>query len=245
MKRNHFTIIPALIMLLPLVSVKCARDDVAIVRIQLENMPKSTAMNSDSIVSRVFSWIVPSAWAQWDYPNTDLQVILTAPDLEDVVFKMPNAVDSAVTIEVPSGAQRKITVYGFQDYGEGMDKTWGGHAEVDLNPGDVRDVTINMLPFITIWNAYSEGETIAYIEWGAVSDQAPIYDIQGYHIYKSDTGLEGSFVRIGTENGILASSFYDLNVVNGVTYYYKVSVFTNNNEGELSDIYEYLHLSPM
>ncbi|MBP7582765.1 MAG: hypothetical protein KBA61_01945 [Spirochaetes bacterium] len=240
MKRRILAITIAVLMMAPLFISGCARDDVAIVRIQLENMPRSTAANSNSVFERVFRLLVPSAYAQWDYPNTDLQVILTAPDLEDVVFNMPYAMDSAVTIEVPAGPQRKITVYGFQDFGEGMDKTWGGHAEVDLNPGDVRDVQINMLPIVYVSAYFDQNVSRVKVNWSSITEnpESTLYGVIGYRVYRSDVGTEGPLKPIGNSVGINSFEYIDDNsggFVPGDACYYTVSVYTSILEGELSD----------
>ncbi len=242
MKRRILAITIAVLMTAPLFISGCARDDVAIVRIQLENMPRSTAANSNSVFERVFRLLVPSAYAQWEYPNTDLQVILTAPDLEDVMFNMPYAMDSAVTIEVPSGPQRRITVYGFYYDGQATTiKNWGGHVELDLNPGDVRDVVINMLPIVAMPEAFYEGA--AMVMWTPVYYETEgEYGITGYRIYRSDTGPNGQYNPIGVASGSMVGDFPDATVRAGNTYYYKISVLAGELEGELSDAsLEYVH----
>lgn len=233
MGRRWLIVACACLVLLPVIMTGCSRDDVAIVRIQLQNMPQGAPQNTSSIFERVFRWFVTDAIAGWSYPNTALQVVLTAPDLEDVTFNVPYEQQSTITIEVPSGSNRKITVYGFNDYTEYIEKTWGGHVEVDLNPGDEVEVQINMLPVVTPW-ASQEGT--AYINWNPVSTQEPVFGVQGYNIYRSDSGPEGPFNLIGTaESGYIDSDYYDWSIDPEQSFYYAVSVFTATMEGELSE----------
>lgn len=233
MRRRILAIMIAVLMAAPFVMTGCSRDDVAIVRIQLENMPQGTAGNSNSIVSRIFRWFVTEAWAASPLPNTVLKVILTAPDLTDVSFDIP-ADQREVSLEIPSGPARRITVHGYYDNGNVVVKNWGGHVELDLNPGDEIDVQINMLPVVTMWSVISEMDSM-YVEWGMVAEQEGLYGILGYHIYRSVSGPVGPFNIVGTETGITASIHYDYSVEEGKTYCYAVSVFTNTLEGELSD----------
>ena len=64
-------------------------------------------------------------------------------------------------------------------------------------------------------------------------------DLEGYNVYRG-AACQGTYTYIGTTK---SSTFVDLNVVNGNTYYYAVTAFdVNRNESDLS--YDCIHDTP-
>lgn len=235
MKRRSIYLLLIMLMLAPVFTLSCARDDVAVVRIQLENMPQRTAVNSKSIFERVFRWFVTEAWAvsHWQYPITSIECIISAPDLADTTFSLP-ASETELSIEVPAGLSRRITVYAGKDY----PRDFGGHVELDLNPGDEVDAVINMVPVTTI--TYCQFIGGINVNWNIITPNA--YGVIGYHIYRSDIP-EGPYLAVGTANtnGAATSQFQDKSgpFITGNYYYYKVSAYTGSSEGEMSEDYQF------
>lgn len=227
-------------LLSPIVTMQCARDDMAVVRIQIYNMPRNTSHNGNSLIDRLFGFFMPAAYAgsPWMLPPQIVQVVISAPDLSDIVFDLPPT-ESSFVLEVPAGPARRITVYGIETtYGFG--KEWGGHAEVDLNPGDERDVQINMLPMVK-FNSINEDGPI-FMSWNALqSDYNGL--VQGYNIYRSESP-DDNYVNIESIPGLQASGTSDANFTQCTTYYYKINVSSTLGEGELSDYYQYTTFCP-
>lgn len=60
----------------------------------------------------------------------------------------------------------------------------------------------------------------------------PESDIEGYNIYRNQTGCSGAFYYVAT---VIDTFFIDYNVANGQTYFYAVAAFDfDGNESELS-----------
>jgi len=227
----------------PVFTFNCSRDDVAIVRIQLKNVPQSAARNENSIFERVFRWFVTEAWAMtsWEPDPQSLQVLITAPDLEDISFEIPPS-EKSLTLELPSGSARRITVYGTTT-ANSFGKNWGGHAELNLNPGDEVDVQIDMLPVMKIESTNSRQiSNYLQIRWYQV--QSGTYGITGYKIYRSDFP-EGPYFAVGSVSGASAYQFDDKSIpfAENTYYYYKVSAYKSTSEGELSEYYGVFYLS--
>lgn len=228
MKKRLLILSVAVLMVVPFFITGCSRDDVAIVRVQLQNLPEGLSQNTNSFFEKVFRWFVPNAYAGviW-YPDlSTITVKITAPDLESIEFNIPKT-ETQISLEIPAGPERKITVIGY--YSGMPGKNWGGHVEVNLSPGDEIDTQINMLPMTVIWNiSASAGVSMS---WAAVANKG---NITNYNIYRA-TAPEGQYAKVlsaaygqtgGVDNNALLSK---------TTYYYKICVATATSEGELSD----------
>ena len=243
MQKRSIIILLIMLMLAPVFTLTCSRDDTAIVRIQLKNVPQSTAHTANSIFERVFRWFVREAWAMssWVTIPESLKVIITAPDLEDISFEIPPS-ETSLTLELPSGSARKIAVYGYTTVSS-FGKNWGGYAELNLNPGDDVDVQIDMLPVMKIdsTNSY-QLSTYIQLQWFQV--QSGTYGIIGYNIYRSDFP-EGPYFAVGSASGVSAYRFNDNSITfaENTYYYYKVSAYTDTTEGEFSEYCAVLYLS--
>jgi hypothetical protein len=235
MQKRSIIVMLIMLMLATVFTLTCSRDDTAIVRIQLENMPKSTAVNTTSIFERVFRWFVTEAWAmaqpRWELPPTSIEGIISAPDLNDVSFSIP-ASERILTIGVPAGPSRRITVYAGKNYS----REFGGHVELDLSPGDEVDAVINMVPITDITFAEPlDFPSRILLQWSVIS---PSYGVTGYKIHRSDLPA-GPYFAVGSVSGVDNSMFEDTSgpFINGKFYYYRVSAYTDVSEGELSDHY--------
>ncbi|MBP7582766.1 MAG: fibronectin type III domain-containing protein [Spirochaetes bacterium] len=235
MKRKHLVAIITLLMLAPMFTMNCSRDDTALVRIQLVNVPGGAAQSSNSVFERVFRWFVPSAWAgaTWSYGWSKLTVKITAPDLESIEFDIPTT-DRQIFVELPAGSARRITVIGYNStslYGN----NWGGHVELNLNPGDEINAQIDMLPMTIIWSV-NPSATIE-IWFAGVS---PNYGgITHYNIYKSKNP-DGPYDKVSTTAYGQSIAFDDTGLVPGIPYFYKISTVTPSAEGELSEYFPYM-----
>jgi len=233
MKGNKYFLILALLILAPLFTMNCSGDDTAIVRIQLVNVPEGAVQSSNSVFERVFRWFVPSAWAtipqSWVLPWNSIQIVISAQDLEDITFTMPPT-ERVLSLELPAGPARRITAYGI---GTSYGKNWGGHVEINLNPGDDIDAQINMLPMTTL---VMDGSV--NLQWGTVGTT---YGVTGYNIYRAEN-INGPYKKIKTVVGVSTSGTSDNDtLISGVTYYYKINVNTADSEGELSDSKSYVY----
>jgi hypothetical protein len=127
---------------------------------------------------------------------------------------------TSFTIEVPAGDQRTLTVIAY----DGAQRNTGGHATVDLVPGDEKIVQIQMLPIPTnIFPPYGSGS----LAW----DDAviPGFTLVKYVIYESTT-LNGDYIKSGE------TVSYECSSCGIAGNYYKVSaVYNIHGEGEQSD----------
>jgi hypothetical protein len=231
--RRIFVVMMVVLILAPLVMTGCSRDDVAVVRIQLKNVPQGTAQNTNSIFERVFRWFVPNVYAvtppPWVIPWNEIQVVISAPDLEDITFVIPPT-ETSVTLELPVGPNRRITAYGINS-SSNFGRNWGGSVEINLNPGDEIDAVINMLPMTQVLADYWGGPSVS-MQWSVVGST---YGVTGYNVYRAENP-DGPYEKIQTIAGVSASSATDSdNLIIGITYYYKVSVITAASEGEKSN----------
>lgn len=228
------------VLLAPVFSLQCASEDMAVVRIQIYNLPRNASLNGTSLFDRFFGIFVSSAYAgsPWMLPPQTVQVVISAPDLSDIVFEMPPT-ETSLVLEVPAGPARRITVYGIETtYGFG--KEWGGHAEVDLNPGDEKDVRINMLPMIKFTSINEDGPI--YMSWSTLlSDYNGL--VQGYNIYRSESPDE-NYVKIESITDYQNGFSSDPNFNQCTTYYYKINVSSSLGEGELSDSFPFTTFCP-
>jgi hypothetical protein len=161
-----------------------------------------------------------------------MELVISAPDMEDITMPIPKS-ERNISIELPVGPERRITIYGYES-GMLFGKNWGGHVELNLNPGDDISVDIRMLPVTKF--EYSSFIGGIELHWFALS--APAYDLQGYKIYRSDY-LDGPYNFIGLASGATQSVFTDSSShIVGNHYYYKISTFSSMQEGELSDAYD-------
>lgn len=232
MKRRSIAVLLTMIMLASVAVLNCSRDDTAVVRLRLQNMPRSSANNPNSIVERLFRWFVNEAWAFQHWQSiTTIECVISAPDLEEMSFSLP-ATETELTVEVPAGPARRITVYA----GDVFPKDFGGHVELDLNPGDEVDAVINMVPTTSITNCMYTGSSVM-VYWGAVS---PPYGIAGYNVYRSDVP-EGPYFAACTAPAPDAMQCEDLSgpFVTSTNYYYRVSAYTAGTEGEMSAYYDF------
>ncbi len=128
-------------------------------------------------------------------------------------------------MEVPAGPDRRITVYGSTtDHG----KEWGGHAELTLNPGEVKDVNVNMVPWTNLTSVGGSADVQIFWEMTGA-----IYNVQGYRLYRAES-VAGPYEMI-KEIPNPETGFASDNPSRGKTYYYKITVYTTNAEGEFSD----------
>ncbi len=226
MKKRMQILMLVALMLVPLVTLNCARDDVAIVRIQIQNLPQG-AMRGNSLMDRLLGLIIPHAHASsgWASDRESLEIRLSAPDLVDVITPIPLST-TELAMEIPAGADRKISVFSYTSL-NAVPKNWGGHAIVSVNPGDETTVTINMLPMTNISNVMYSAEIM--ISW-ETTGIVPNYGTIGYRVYRAEVA-EGPYAMIAQT----ASSPYMDTPVAGKRFYYKIAVYTATSEGELTD----------
>lgn len=214
----------------------CSYSDTAIVTIRLEQVNSAGhLMRQRSILDRLCSLFVSDAYAYspgpsvaWASGRDSLNIIVTGEGIGTINFSMP-PVQSEFTFEVPSGKQRKITVVTANTTDPNYTGiNWGGHTVVDLNPGDETNLTITMLPMTKINVIDKPYPSTLAPNWNQVSGVAVVL---GYRLYRS-TSPDGPFSLVGSPS---AYYYEDGSVTTGVTYYYKVSVYTASSEGELSE----------
>jgi len=223
----------SVMLIMTAVTAGCSRDDMALVRVRLENIPVGVSSNGNSMMNRFLAFLAPAAYAaapSWSLPPQVVRVVISAPDLRDTVFDLPPT-ESVFTLEVPAGPARRITVYGIEtSYGFG--KEWGGHATFDLQPGDEKDAVITMLPMTRITSLSEDGPI--YINWDVLQNN---YNglVAGYKIYRSQKP-DSNFENVATVPDYTIWYGTDDTPFNQCTlYYFKIAVYSNSLEGEMSD----------
>jgi hypothetical protein len=210
----------------------CSHDDTAIVTIQIANYDKISSNYMNPFLQRLFSFFITEAYAvssNWTKNYQSIILVVEGEGMETITQSIP-ATSSSFSTEVPAGNQRKFTVYCSDST---FGKTWGGHAIADLDPNSEKTLSVTMFPMTKITST-TAGTSSVIINFDPVNSNYTGYvnGIKGYYLYRASTA-GGSYQKVQT----LLSTAYsatDSGLAKG-TYYYKMSVYTNDGEGELCD----------
>ncbi len=217
----------------------CSHDDTAIVTINLEQINSTARLNrSTNLFSKLYGLFVSNAYAYspgpsvaWASGRDTLSIIVTGDDIGTISMSVPPT-QTSFKVEVPAGMQRKITVLTANSTDANYKGiNWGGHAVVDLSPGDETNITITMLPMTKINVIDKPYPATLAPNWNMVSG---ISVVKGYKLYRS-TAAEGPYSLVATIATTTTYYYENSSLTSGVRYYYKVSVYTTNAEGELSE----------
>lgn len=105
----------------------------------------------------------------------------------------------------------------------------GGHVLADINDSKV-SASMNVFPMVTnIGLSWREGNDIN-IYWDRVNN------VSGYFVYRS-ANILGPYIKVQTYvgEGEVGPIYQNDMAPSFDTYYYRVSVYYNQGEGELSD----------
>ncbi len=174
----------------------------------------------------------------WVSGTTKISLTVSGQGMDNITADIPFSYSSpttiSYTIQVPAGTQRKFSIVSSAVSGGQVAKNWGGKTLVDLSPGDLVNININMVPmtFITLlYNMLGPGVLGVYWQQGT---GYPAYVNSGsVRIYRSDAP-NGQFSLVQT-SPFSTSYVSDTGLQSGKTYYYKVSVVTTYGESAQSD----------
>lgn len=223
MKKNIIAITITLLVVIAgaLTLVQCDHSNMARVTIHIQN--DLYAQKSESFIDKIFNIFSTPAYAgssvAWDTAHTSVVITITGSDITDISATIP-AYSTSYSMYVPAGNQRVVTIIGY----DGTERNNGGHTVVDLQPGDNKSVTINVLPIPTnLDSPYGTGS----LAWDWTS---AVTGFSHYVIYSS-SNPNGPFSKV-TE---FATNEWS-SAISGK--YYRVSaVFSSYGEGEPSDVY--------
>jgi len=224
MKTRKIYITILIILISAFLFVNCSSENTTTVTINFSNK-NNTAVEEKGILDRILDLFLTKAYAQsWIPDKTSVKILVEALDMSTIEVDVPNDIDQYVLV-IPSGKERKITVLSFD---KNNIRSAGGHATLDLNPGEVVTVTIRILPITDI--SVSTGYEV-YIIWTAMD----IYpECTGYKLYGSESAA-GPYKEIWSTASCSLNYLYDRSGPEHVTYYYKLTVLTSTGEGEPSD----------
>ncbi|HPJ39005.1 MAG TPA: hypothetical protein PLT75_11210, partial [Spirochaetota bacterium] len=106
------------------------------------------------------------------------------------------------------------------------EKNSGAHAITNLDPNQEVAVSINMLPIVQGLYALDGGSVS--LGWDGITG------VSGYHIYRSEYP-DGPYGIVTSNVGDDNNYGSDTPPTVGKIYYYKISVYYSDKEGELSD----------
>ncbi len=225
-------------------AVGCADGDMAEVTIHLNTEGRTSAIRP-SAIDRIISFITMSSRLEAQTAQESVDVInisITGPDMDPVSSTGISPDTTTVTLYVPAGNSRKITVVAFEDSGQGFFiRRYGGVETVNLISGETRNVAIDMgqLPNPPDYlSAYTAQQGIE-LTWSYSIE--PV-GLKGFVVYKSEAASSGYSIFIeGKKEDFQVLSQYthiDVNGLNGSSpggpTYYKVSATNQYGEGEMS-----------
>ncbi len=202
---------------------KCSSGTTAHVTINLKSQQLSHSTPNNSLFQKLLNLFISPAYAKgspWDPAHTTVKITATASDMETIEVVAAPYVET-VTMEIPAGSARTITVIAY----DGTQRNTGGHAQIDLTPGEEKVVQIQMLPIPT--NLFSPYTGSLAWDYSTITGYVP----SKYFIYESNV-IDGIYGKI-TE---LTFNEWSSGATSGK--YYKVSMYFNTyGEGETSDPY--------
>jgi hypothetical protein len=211
------------------------------------NTEGRTSVIRPSAIDRIISFISMSSRleAQTAQESVDtIDIVITGPDMNAVSSTGISPDTTSVTLHVPAGNSRKITVVAYEDSGQGyFIRRYGGIATVNLISGETRSVAIEMgqLPnppeyVSACGDCVQQGIRLTW------SYSAEPEGLKGFVVYKSESESSGYKIFVeGKKEDFLDFSQYAQNDVNGRNgfsdagpTYYRVSATNQHGEGEMS-----------
>jgi hypothetical protein len=238
MKRFKILALPMLVAATAALIVTCNKSDTAFVTIDLNRPGKSYTHYQPGILNKIDALFSKKAYASTPQPlfpssHGDLVLEVSATDLNTISASIPNDA-SSFTIEIPSGNNRKFSVYSYttapiidnysgSSYGPFNGYNFGGHKTLNLSPGESTNILILMLPMTKVI-------TISGTMLECHQYTAGITNSYSYRIYRADIP-EGPYTYINTVG------MADYTAVSKKTYYYRVTMTGQapvTAEGEMS-----------
>lgn len=205
----------------------CSHEDSAFVTIQLKGTVEEAfryQKEHNTILAQVIAWLLPNAHAGASphiYTYDSIKLIVEGPDMETIEASIP-ITSLSYTIEVPAGSDRVFTAIA----NNGAVKNSGAFETTSLQSGEAKALQLNMLPIIQGFSVSGTGSISIY--WNAVQN------VQGYKIYRA-TAAEGPYAMIKQIADYTQMSSADTTASFGITYYYKMRVYTSTKDGVLCD----------
>ncbi len=217
----------------------CSHEDSAFVTIHLEQVNSSArSLENRCLLSKLWSFFISDAYAYspgpsvaWAAGRDTVAIVVTGDDIRTINVTIPPT-QTAFRLEIPAGSQRKISVITSNSTDVNYNGVnWGGHKTIDLIPGEESNIVITMIPMTKITAVDSPYPATLAPNWNLVSG---ISVVKGYKLYRS-TYAEGPYSLIATISSPDVYYYENTSLTSGVMYYYKVSIYTETAEGELSD----------
>ncbi len=231
---NYLKVVILCLVLLSMLTVVrmtgCSHDDTALVTIHIERRIDAIHSYSNSVFDSIFTLFFPNAYATtwgWSLAYDSVALTVTGEGMADINAAIPPG-STTFTTEVPSGTNRKITVIAYN----GTVRNAGKSVITDLGSGEEVTIQMKLLP-ITIVTSLSSSTGTMYVSFESVEIAT------GYNIYRSDTA-DGPYTKVGTKAQVASEfiTFDDTPIIDGKMYYYKVSMYNNDGEGEQSNYKE-------
>jgi len=218
--------------------VQCDHSNMARVTIVTKHYAHSLNKPDTSIIDKILHLFSSKLYAgsEWTLDKSSLELYINASDIQQIQASIPSPFEE-YSIYVPAGQGREITLisYGYSTMLGDTMNNYGDRIITNLQPGEEKTINIVMKPMTELEDV-SAGSTEISVIWyeGGTTYSIPFF--QSYNIYRA-TDPAGPYQLIHTELNEFTQLHPDmLNLVSGVTYYYKVSISTTSHgEGLLSD----------
>jgi len=202
----------------------CNHENMSRVTLYFGQIPLAKVAEKPGMLDRLVSLFLPSAHAAWTVNYTSINLTISGDDMDTITAVVPpNTV--SYTIEVPMGKSRLFSLFAY----DGSIKKWGGHVLADTNESEA-SFTMNVFPIVT--NLIFGGELYwVQLRWDRVVGAS------GYRIYRSSNQF-GPFVYIDSVDNPTEGSYayFDEDLPETPSrYYYRVSVYYSQGEGEPCD----------
>ncbi len=206
----------------------CNQDGMSRVTINFGEIPLAKAAEKPGLLDRLLGLFLPKAYAQWTPDYGYMLLTVTSSDMDSVTAVVPPGV-SSYTIEVPTGDSRLFTLFAC----EGGVKKWGGHVLSNVDDGEL-NLFMNVFPVVTnlsVTNMFPQAVTWA-VRWDSVETST---GPTGYHIYRARNPLGPyEMVQDQADNHQGGQQTFNNNISGG-PYYYRVSAYYPQGEGETCD----------
>lgn len=210
-----------------ILSTGCYDDNEARVTIHLErnDLAFQGDLKQKRVIDRILEFFTTPAFAVagWDSSHGELTLKIRSSSFSEMTYPIPQSA-TTYTVTVPAGQSITFEVISYTT-GGAVPYNWGGHKTLDIDPGE-QDLTLNMIPMTLITNIPTG--SILTVYW-----EQPTAWVTNYRLYRSDSP-EGPYVKIGSDISSTQSSTSGGTTLMGNTYYYKLSVVYNGEEGVMS-----------
>ncbi len=207
----------------------CTQDNMSKVTLYFGLNGQARLMPEKSFFDRLREFFSGTVYAKcggtWVETYDSVVLTVTGEGIDTITAAVPPG-SASYTIEVPMGSSRLFTVIAYL----GTVKKWGGHVLANTNESEV-DLPLNMFPIVTTFVVFAAWDTSTEVQWDYFTGT-----FSGYRLYRAANAL-GPYELIATIPSSYPSVWSGATpfVLSGFYYYYRMSVYYPQGEGEPCD----------